>query len=132
MKKEKKIIAKIQELVPEIMKVNYELISLEERIITLEQDFRKIEDDTTQAVYNIALQNLKDRVNFLKKNGRDITLEDVLLVLDEKYHAINNNINAGTVLNDCIIDLIGMWKLNKPFQEQNQKTKEFIADLILI
>ncbi len=54
---------------------------------------------------------------YIKK--RDITLEDCIIAFDKTD---NRNYRK---------ELVNIWRLNKPFHEQSQETKDFIGDLIL-
>lgn len=55
------------------------------------------------------------------------SLEDVLLAIKPK----EKNPEKSAEYHHYLIKIVEKWQFNKPFQEQNQKMKEAIADLIL-
>jgi len=84
--------------------------------------------------YNPDFDELKIDCGWYKKDrfkiiGRDITLEDCLLVIDKK-HKTYPHIGIGSGHSEAILRLLSIWKPNIPLQDQSDKTKDFIGDLI--
>jgi len=126
---------KIQEAVPEIMKLevgciikNFEkekvrIISCDD-IKVLTRAFNLHHNDSS--VYYIFRKNIKEII------GRDITLEDIIVsyykvVLGEfKSREMNENLRHNQTFNFIIMN----WRLNKPLQDQDQKTIDLLWNLI--
>ena len=58
--------------------------------------------------------------------GRDITLEDVFVVLT-KTADTRDDYDA----KDYVFDLCRMWKLNQPLEKQSDETLEFLYNLLI-
>ena len=60
---------------------------------------------------------------------RDITLEDVLMVMDVSG---NNKVYIDEDKKLIALRIINDWELNKPFYRQNKETIDFIYDIIIL
>ena len=88
-------------------------------------DFIEIYVDTFRKEYEPKSYIYKDSLEIL---GRDITLEDVLVVMEKHYGSMWTH--SGGV-NIHILDIIkNKWKLNTPLHLQEQATIDFIYKLL--
>ena len=126
MNKEQQTIEKIQELVPEIMKLEF----------GCKVYIKGIREDNPGCEYDLVVdERIKDGkitlgyfgdipLTEIEVLGRSITLEDCLI-------AIKPYIGKTFKYQSYWLNLVSLWKLGKPFQDQSQECKNFIGDLIL-
>jgi len=124
---EQEIIKKIIAAVPEIVKLKFGCRVLHkgiEKVMTsYHKDYKEI---IVAGSYKYYI-----KIKEVKILGRPITLEDVLVAINKTKKEIELK-SKGILfyIDDKTNQEIINWKLNKPFHEQSDETKELIGNLL--